>query len=68
MVYVKTFKGYEDKVADLDAATNEWLTKNANRLKAVRDIKATMSHESGGRSGMGDLIYTVIYEASEPLA
>ncbi|MBM3288856.1 MAG: hypothetical protein FJY92_01770 [Candidatus Hydrogenedentes bacterium] len=68
MVYVKTFKGYEDKTADLDAAVNAWLTTNASHLKAVRDIKATLSHEHGGRAGTGDLIYTVVYEASQPLA
>lgn len=68
MVYVKTFKGYEDKTSDLDATTNAWLTANAHKIKTVRDIKATLSHEPSGRSGMGDLIYTIIYEASEPLA
>jgi hypothetical protein len=68
MVYIKTFKGYEDKTSELDATVNGWLTTNAHRIKAVRDIKATLSHESGGRAGMGDLLYTVVYEASEALA
>ncbi len=68
MVYVKTFKGYEDKIAELDKSVNEWLTASAHKIKAVRDIKATLSHEHAGRSGMGDLIYTIVYEASEPLA
>ncbi|NUM53766.1 MAG: hypothetical protein HUU46_08995 [Candidatus Hydrogenedentes bacterium] len=68
MVYVKTFKGYEDKPADMDKQVNDWLTANAHKIKLVRDVKAAMSHETGGRAGMGDLIYTVVYEASEPLA
>ena len=67
MVYVKSFKGYEDKTADLDSAVNGWLTTNAHRIKVVRDVKSVLSHEAGGRAGTGDLIYTVVYESSEPL-
>ncbi len=68
MVYVKTFKGYEDKTGEIDAAINSWMSTNAHRIKSVRDIKSALSHEAGGRAGTGDLLYTVIYEASEPLA
>ena len=68
MVYVKTFKGYEDKTAELDAAVNKWVVQNAHRIKSIRDIKPVLSHEAGGRAGSGDLLYTVVYEASEPLA
>lgn len=68
MVYVKTFKGYEDKTADMDKQVNDWLTSNAHKIKVLRDIKTALSHEEGGRAGTGDLIYTVVYEASEPLA
>ena len=67
MVYVKTFKGYEDKIAELDAVVNGWMKENAHRIKAVRDVKASLSHESGSRAGTGDLLYTVIYESSEPV-
>ena len=68
MVYVKTFKGYEDKTAELDAAVNKWVVQNAHRLKAIRDIKVALSHEPGGRAGSGDLLFTVLYESSEPIA
>ena len=67
MVYVKTFKGYEDKVAELDATVNGWMKENALHIKSVRDVKASLCHESGGRAGTGDLLYTVIYESSEPI-
>ena len=68
MVYVKTFKGYEDKSHEIDAAVNGWVVNNAHRLKTIRDIKAVLSHEAGGRAGSGDLLYVVLYEASEPVA
>ncbi|MDZ4858752.1 MAG: hypothetical protein SGI88_07190 [Candidatus Hydrogenedentes bacterium] len=68
MVYVKTFKGYEDKIHEMDSAVNGWVVNNAHRVKTIRDIKAVLSHESGGRAGSGDLLYVVLYEASEPVA
>lgn len=68
MVYVKTFKGYEDKPHEIDAAVNGWVVNNAHRVKTIRDIKAVLSHEDGGRAGSGDLLYVVLYEASEPVA
>lgn len=68
MVYIKTFKGYEDKTSELDSAVNSWMVKNAHRIKSIRDVKAVLSHETAGRAGSGDLLYVVLYEASEPLA
>ncbi|MFC1735054.1 hypothetical protein ACFL1X_02990 [Candidatus Hydrogenedentota bacterium] len=63
MVFVKTFKGYEDKVTQLDADVNDWLAKNN---VDVIDIKTVLAHEPQGRSGMGDLLYTVVYRAEAP--
>ncbi|MBN2309723.1 MAG: hypothetical protein JXR94_12170 [Candidatus Hydrogenedentes bacterium] len=64
MVFVKTFKGYEDKTMDLDATVNAWIQKNK---VVVGDIKTVLSHEPGGRAGSGDLLYTVLYKADAPL-
>ncbi len=65
MIFVKTFKGYEDKTAQLDASVNEWIASNNVSVKAVT---AVLSHEHEGRAGSGDLLYTVSYEAERPLA
>ena len=65
MVFVKTFKGYEDKTLQLDATVNDWIVKS--QVKVV-DVKTSLSHESGGgRAGSGDLLYTVLYEAEGPV-
>ncbi|MCL4217667.1 MAG: hypothetical protein KJ052_11785 [Candidatus Hydrogenedentes bacterium] len=64
MIYVKTFKGYEDMTAQLDAAVNGWIQQNKVE---VEDILATLSHETGGRARSGDLIYTILYKADVPL-
>jgi hypothetical protein len=64
MIFVKTFKGYEDKTLQLDAVINEWIEKN--RVEVV-DIKTALSHEAGGRTPSGDLIYTVLYKAQAPI-
>lgn len=64
MVFVKTFKGYEDKTAQIDAETNEWILRNK---VDVRGIEVALSHEPGARSGSGDLIFTVLYKAGEPI-
>ena len=64
MIYVKTFKGYEDMTAQLDAAVNGWIQQNEVE---VEDIHATLSHEPEGRARSGDLIYTVLYKADAPL-
>jgi hypothetical protein len=60
MIFVKTFKGYEDKVLQLDADVNGWITTHT---VDVVDIKAVLSHEAGGRAGSGDLLYSVTYRA-----
>ncbi len=65
MVFVKTFKGYEDKVAQLDQEVNEWI--RSNKVKVGR-VETALSHETGGRAGTGDLIYTVLYSADTPIA
>lgn len=64
MIFLKAFKGYEDKVAQLDQVTNEWIARN--KVDVV-DIKAVLSHEPGGRAGSGDLIYVVLYRAEAPI-
>jgi len=65
MVFVKTFKGYEDKTAQLDQAVNEWI--QTNKVK-VGYVMTALSHEPGSRAGSGDLIYTVLYSADAPVA
>ncbi len=65
MIFVKTFKGYEDKVQDLDRAVNDWVLANSVQ---VRSIQTALSHEVEGRHSSGDLIYTVVYESSQPIA
>jgi hypothetical protein len=64
MIFVKTFKGYEDKVSELDAETNKWIQGNGID---VMDIKSVLSHEQGGRAGSGDLLYTVLYRGDGPV-
>jgi len=64
MLFVKTFKGYEDKTLQMDATVNDWIAEN--RVKVV-DVKTSLSHESGGRAGSGDLLYTILYEAEAPV-
>jgi len=64
MIFVKTFKGYEDKTADLDNDVNRWIAENEVQ---VAGLKTALSHEKEARSGMGDLIYTVLYQADQPI-
>jgi len=64
MIFIKTFKGYEDRPLDLDVAVNEWIGEH--KIDVV-DIKASLSHEEGARHGSGDLLYTVLYRADEPV-
>lgn len=68
MVFVKTFKGYEDKVRDLDQMVNAWITANAANIEDVVDLKIAMSHEPNARSASGDLIYCLLYRAPKPIA
>ncbi|GMV91428.1 MAG: hypothetical protein AMXMBFR82_12060 [Candidatus Hydrogenedentota bacterium] len=65
MLFVQTFKGYEDKTAELDKTVNQWVLQN--KVDVVT-IKTALSHEPGGRAGSGDLIYTVVYRAEQPVA
>lgn len=64
MIFVKTFKGYEDKILELDNAVNSWI--HGTRAEVV-DVKSVLAHEVGGRAGSGDLLYTVLYQADAPL-
>lgn len=64
MRFVKTFKGYEDKLGQLDAEVNHWLI--AHKANVI-DLRTALSHEPGSRSGSGDLIYTIVYESEAPL-
>lgn len=63
MIFVRTFKGYEDKTSELDQAVNDWIA--AGKVDVV-DVKAVMSHESQSRAKSGDLIYTVLYSGDAP--
>ena len=64
MVFVKTFKGYEDKIGQLDQTVNEWI--QANQVKVGR-VETALSHEPESRAKSGDLIYTVLYSADAPV-
>ena len=65
MIFVKTFKGLEDKPTQIDAAANEWIQKH--RVD-VRDVKVVLAHEPGSRSGSGDFLFVVMYNADAPIA
>ena len=64
MLFVKTFKGYEDKTMDLDNTVNSWMQEAGVEIV---DVKTVLSHEVGGRAGSGDVLYTVLYRADAPL-
>ena len=64
MVFVKTFKGYEDKVQVIDKAVNDWI--QAGDVDVV-DVKTVLSHEVDSRAHSGDLIYVVLYRAAAPV-
>lgn len=64
MIFVKTFKGYEDKPLVIDERVNSWVQKyNVD----VLDVRATLGHEPGAKHGSGDLLYTIVYRADEPI-
>ena len=65
MIYIKTFKGYEDRTGELDATVNEWISQNMVKVRAINSV---LSHEPQGRAKTGDLLYTVIYDADRPIA
>ena len=64
MIFIKTFKGYEDKVIDLDLSLNNWI---AEHKIDVKSIQTALSHEQNSRTRSGDLIYTVMYKADSPI-
>jgi len=66
LIFVKTFKGYEDKTLDLDADVNAWILRQGNAIQVV-GLQTALSHENGGRAGSGDLIYTLLYKADAPV-
>jgi hypothetical protein len=63
-VFVKTFKGYEDKTAMLDTLVNDWILAHQ---PVVVGLNTALSHEAGSRAGSGDLIYTLLYKADAPI-
>jgi hypothetical protein len=64
MIFVKTFKGYEDRTQEIDQAVNDWIqAANAD----VVDVKTVLSHEPESRARSGDLLYIVLYRASAPI-
>lgn len=65
MIFVKTFKGYEDRTSELDDMVNGWIA--SNKIE-VATISSVLSHEVDGRAGSGDLLYTVMYRAEQPIA
>jgi len=65
MIFVKTFKGYEDKTLELDDSVNGWIASNKVEVEAISTV---LSHEVEGRAGSGDLLYTVMYRADRPIA
>jgi hypothetical protein len=65
MIFVRTFKGYEDKTQALDDAVNGWIAQN--KVDTV-GLQTVLSHEPGGRAGSGDLVYTIMYRAEKPIA
>ncbi|MFP6580994.1 MAG: hypothetical protein VCD00_00395 [Candidatus Hydrogenedentota bacterium] len=65
MIFVKTFKGYEDKVSLLDEAVNSWILESKVQVVSVQ---TALSHEHESRAGSGDLIYTVVYKADALIA
>lgn len=64
MIFVKSFKGYEDKTRELDEKVNEWILQHQIE---ILDLRCCLGHEPGGRAGSGDIIYTVTYRADEPV-
>jgi hypothetical protein len=64
MIFVKTFKGYDDKTAQLDDQVNKWI--GDNRVDVV-DIKAVLAHDPSSRSQLGDVLYVIQYNAERAL-
>ena len=64
MVFVKTFKGYEDKTDQLDESVNAWVRVND---VSVTSVRTALSRDAAARTGCADLIYTVLYTAGAPV-
>ncbi len=64
MIFIKTFKGYEDRTKELDDTVNNWIMQHSVRVRAINSV---LSHEAEGRAKTGDLIYTVVYESGDPI-
>jgi len=64
MLFVRTFKGYEDRTREVDEHVNNWVAQH--QVKVV-DIKPLLSHEQGSRAGSGDLLICLVYEADRPI-
>lgn len=64
MIFVKTFKGYEDKTQLLDEEVNRWIAKHKVQVVAVQ---TALSHEENSRAQSGDLIYTIVYKSDDPV-
>lgn len=65
-MFVKTFKGYEDRTADLDNEINEWPQSHGSQIDVIT-VRTALSHENQSRAGSGELIYTILYRAEAPL-
>lgn len=64
MIFVRTFKGYEDKTAELDKTVNQWIL--SNDIDVV-NMKSVLSHEPNSRANSGDLLYSVLYKSDAPI-
>lgn len=65
MIFVKSFKGYEDRLQEIDSAVNEWIQQ---AKVDIVDIKPVLSHEHESRARSGDLVYVVLYKSDKPVA
>ena len=64
MIFVKTFKGYEDKTVQIDQLVNDWIKSKA---VDVITVKTALGHPPSSAIVGGELIYSVIYRANAPI-
>ncbi len=57
MIGLKSFKGYEDDLDDLDRRINDWIRET--QVEVV-DVEVTMAFQAEQKSG--DLVYTVLFQ------
>lgn len=57
MVWLKSFKGYEDELDDLDRRVNDWIRDSHAE---VVDVEITLAFQPGQKSG--DVIYTLLFK------